>query len=317
MTLPAIMMTLTIGLALNSGPSPSASLAGLGGSKHSAKLQALVDDAVKATRGEFSAAQLDSSQIAATLVDLSRGAVEWGSSRGQIPIYPASVVKLFYLVATCDALEHQRLADTDELRRAMHDMIVDSSNDATAYVLDLLTGTTSGPELDSLTLQAWVEQRNTVNRLFASRGYAGINCNKKPWGDGPYGRETQASKAFTPSRNMLTTDATARLLTEIVTGHAAGAERTQQMLELLARDPQSPSADPDNEANGFSGSAVAAGMKLWSKAGWTSRARHDAACIELADGRRFVVVVFTEGHANERGVIPALVRRIIAGVGSR
>ena len=44
-------------------------------------------------------------------------------------------------------MEDGKLKDTAELRRAMQDMIVDSYNEATGYIVDLLTGTTSGPEL--------------------------------------------------------------------------------------------------------------------------------------------------------------------------
>ena len=315
MTLSTVLMTLVLGaLAGAANPAPG-TLAGLPGSKHSQKLQAFVDDAVRAATTEFGPTALDTSQVAVTLVDISKPTAEWASTRGQSPIYPASVVKLFYLVAAHDALEANRLNDSAELQRALHDMIVDSSNDATSYVLDVLTGTTSGPELDSLALTAWADQRNAVNRLFAARGYLGINCNKKPWGDGPYGRETQASKAFAPGRNLLTTDATARLLSEIASGHAGTPERCQQMMDLLARDPQHSSDDPDDQGRGFSGGALSADMKLWSKAGWTSRVRHDAACIRLKDGRRFVLVTFTEGHGDERGIVPAIARSVLTALG--
>lgn len=315
MTLSAVMMTLALGALAGGANSAPGSLAGLPASKHSQKLQTIVDDAVRAVITEFDSPALDTSQVAVTLVDISKPAAGWASTRGMAPIYPASVVKLFYLVAAHDAIETHRLKDTEELQRALRDMIVDSSNDATSYVLDVLTGTTSGPELDSLALAAWADQRNAVNRLFAARGYSGINCNKKPWGDGPYGRETQASKAFAPGRNLLTSDATARLLSEIATGHASSPDRCKQMMELLARDPQRPTDDPDDQGRGFSGGALTAEMKLWSKAGWTSRVRHDAACIQLKDGRRFVLVTFTEGHGDERGIVPAIARSIFRALG--
>jgi len=117
-------------------------------------LQALVDDAVHQTLAKFAGQQLKPDQIAVTLVDLrDREHPVCSSYRGDAQIYPASVVKLFYLVAAHRWLEDGRLQDTEELRRAMHDMIVDSYNEATHYIVDLLTGTTSGPELsvDELT----------------------------------------------------------------------------------------------------------------------------------------------------------------------
>jgi hypothetical protein len=56
------------------------------------------------------------------------------------------------------------------------------------------------------------------------------------------------------------------------------------------------------------------GAKLWSKAGWTSETRHDAAYVELPDGRKFVLVTFTANHADEREIIPHIAREILAGI---
>jgi hypothetical protein len=53
-----------------------------------------------------------------------------------------------------------------ELERAITDMIVDSSNDATSLIVDTLTGTTSGPELPDAPFETWKHQRNLVNRYF-------------------------------------------------------------------------------------------------------------------------------------------------------
>lgn len=277
-------------------------------------LQVIVDRAAQAVLSEFHEQKLQPSQLAITLVDLREPArPQRGSFRGDQPIYPASVIKLFYLAATHRWLEDGKLTDTPELRRALRDMIVDSSNDATHYVVDLLTGTTSGPELSESELAVWFEKRAVVTRYFAGLGYTGINASKKPWGDGPYGRESQAIKMFEPKRNMLTTDATARLLTEIATGRCVTAERSAEMLALLSRDPASNDSDPDNQAK-FTGPALPAGAKLWSKAGWTSQTRHDAALIELPGGARFVLVVFTTDHASERTLIQSVARVVVSGM---
>jgi len=277
-------------------------------------LQVILDRAVTRTLHEFVDRKLLASQLAVTLVDLRDPAKPQAAQvHGAEPIYPASVVKLFYLAAAHRWLEDQRLADTAELRRAMRDMIVDSSNDATHYVIDLLTGTTSGPELPADELKVWFEKRSAVTRYFASVGYPDINASKKPWGDGPYGRESQAIQLFEPKRNLLTTDATARLLTAIVTGRCVTAARSAEMMTLLARDPGTTDPDPDNQAK-FTGPALPAGARLWSKAGWTSQTRHDAAYIELGDGTKFVLVTFTTNHANERDLIPAIAGKVIAGL---
>lgn len=278
------------------------------------RLQAMVDHAAQSTLEKFSAQKLLPTQLALTLADLSSpGVAPRASVRGDVPIYPASVIKLFYLAATHRWLEDGKLTDTPELRRAMKDMIVDSSNDATHYLIDLLTGTTSGPELSDSEIKVWFEKRSAVTRYFSGLDYTDVIASKKPWGDGPYGRESQAIRLFEPKRNMLTTDATARLLVEIGTGKCITAARSAEMMALLARDIGTKDSDPDNQAK-FSGPALPAGTKLWSKAGWTSQTRHDAIYVELPGGAKFVLVVFTTDHANEREIIRTVVRTVVEGM---
>lgn len=273
-------------------------------------MQGFLNDAVAQTVKKFAGAKLAPEEIAATLVSLPDGAQ--ASHRGDVPIYPASVVKLFYLEAAHRWMEEGKLQDTEELRRAMRDMIVESYNEATHYVVDVLTGTTSGPELPPAEMEEWSRKRNAVNRYFAGRGFAKINANQKPWGEGPYGREREfVGKAYT-NRNALTTEATARLMREIATGQAVSAKRSAEMMELLSRDPFSKTTDPDDQAHGFTGGAIPPGGKIWSKAGWTSQTRHDCAYIELPNGAKFILVVFTVNHANEREIIPSLARLVIA-----
>lgn len=273
--------------------------------------QALADRAAQAAFARFTAPQLRPEQLALTLVDLrAPAAPPRASVRGGEMIYPASVIKLFYLAAAHRWMEDGRLPDTPELRRAMKDMIVDSSNDATHYVIDLLTGTTSGPELPEAEIKLWFEARNAVTRYFTGLGYTGVYAHKKPWGDGPYGRESQAIRLFEPKRNMLTTDDTARLMVEIVSGRCVTAARSAQMMELLARDLATSDPDPDNQAK-FSGPVLPAGAKLWSKAGWTSQTRHDATCVELPNGAKYVLVVFTTGHAQEREILRTVATTVV------
>jgi len=253
-------------------------------------------------------------QICVTLVDLAGTGPVQASYRGDALVYPASVVKLFYLAAAHRWLEDGRLSDSTELRRALRDMIVDSYNEATHYVVDVLTGTTSGPELTPDALRAWVDQRNAVNRWFVSLSYpTDINMNKKPWCEGPYGREKQAIDALRPNRNLLTTDATARLFTEIALDRLVTPERCGQMRTLLSRDPGA-KPTPEDQITGFIANGLPRGAKLWSKAGWTSETRHDSALIELPGGRRVVLVIFTTGHATEVELLPRLARSVLAAL---
>ena len=275
------------------------------------RVQEIVNQAVQRTVNQFGEKKLEADQLAVTLVDLRdfKNPVQ-GSHRGGEQIYPASVIKLFYLAAAHHWMEEGKLSDTEELRRAMRDMIVDSYNEATGYIVDLLTETTSGPELSPADMEAWYEKRNAVNRYFASLDYKNINVNRKPWCEGPYGREKQSVNLHKPNhRNWLTTDATARLLTEIVTGRSVTPERSRQMMELLKRDPFNTKAE--TQSREYTGKALSDGATLWSKAGWTSETRHDAAYVELPDGNRFVLVVFTVNQAQEKEIIPTVTRTVI------
>jgi beta-lactamase class A len=196
-------------------------------------------------------------------------------------------------------------------------MIVDSSNEATQYVLDVITHTTGGYELPPKEMQEWQYQRNAVNRYFTSLGYTNINTNQKTFCEDAYGREQVSRGKNGENRNKLTTDATARLMMEIVTGKAVTPERSSQMMTLLKRDYTGKSSDADDQGHGFTGIALSdvSGAKLWSKAGWTSTTRHDVAYVELPDGKKFVLATFTTEHANEREIIPTVARAVIDGLG--
>lgn len=282
--------------------------------ENSPDLQAILSKAVSETLNKFQPKNLQPENLAATLIDLRDAQnPRMAHVRGDQPIYPASVVKMFYLVATHQWLKNGKLKDTPELRRALHDMIVDSSNDATHQIVDVLTDATGGGELSPAELKIWAMKREAINRYFKSLDYNDINVTQKTYCEGLYGRERQFWNEG-KNRNMLTTNSTARLLAEIALGRAVDADHSKQMLELLKRDPyKDAEKDPDSQDVGFTGIALknVPNVRLWSKAGWTSNSRHDAAYLEMPDGRRFVLVVFTEKFANEREIIPDIAGKIL------
>ncbi|MEQ1646156.1 MAG: serine hydrolase, partial [Pyrinomonadaceae bacterium] len=212
-------------------------------------------------------------------------------------------------------LEDKKVTMTTELQRGLKDMIVDSSNEATQYILDVLTNTASGAEMPQKDFEAWQFKRNRVNRWFSSMGYTNINVNQKTFCEDAYGIEQQSRAYKGQNRNMITTNATARLMAEIVTGNLNTPERTTRMMDLMKRDPFAKSNDPDNQATGFTGKLLIdrkmTDAKLWSKAGWTSKTRHDVAYVETRDGMKFVIAVYTENHANERDIIPTIAGKVI------
>ncbi len=281
-------------------------------------LQTLLDKSVSETLASFAAKNFKADEVAATLIDLSDPAkFKMAEVRGGQRIYPASVVKLFYLAALERQLEDGKVTMTPELMRGLRDMIVDSSNEATQYILDVITDTSSGAELPQKQFEVWQAKRNRVNRFYTSMGYTNINVNQKTFCEDAYGIEQQSRNYKSENRNGLTTNATARLLAEIVTGRMNTPERTAAMMTLLKRDPFG-KGDGEDQAHGFTGKLLIdrkmTDAKLWSKAGWTSKARHDAAYIETAEGLKFVLVVFTENHATDKDSIPMIAGKILDGL---
>ena len=241
--------------------------------------------------------------------------------RGEVPFYPCSVVKAFYLAAAEARLEEGALRDHAELDRAMRDMIRWSSNTATNYVIDLVTGTTGDTLLDEGPMREWAERRQWVNRYFRGLGWpeaAGINLCQKLMDDDRYGREKSFVRMGGNNHNRLTTDAAARLFYAIFTGRMVSGARSRTTADFLARPLEDAEfvAHPMGQIKGYFGAGLPRGAKLWSKAGWTtwtgdadaSYRRHDAAYVELPSGRAFILVAFTEGReiSARETVLPAV-----------
>jgi beta-lactamase class A len=74
------------------------------------------------------------------------------------------------------------------------------------------------------------------------------------------------------------------------------------MMQLLKRSLNNADEDnnEENQVNGFLGEGLPPHAKLWSKAGWTSQVRHDAACMEIPGRTPYLLVVFTEGKENSQ-----------------
>lgn len=257
-------------------------------------------------------------RIAVTWVRYDQASPATGSGCGaswadQKLIYPASVVKLIYAVAAEHWLERDLLPDSEELRRALRDMLAESSNDATGLIVDLLTGTTSGPSLRSPAWEQWQHQRQVVNRWIRGLGWPElerVNCCQKTWGDGPYGREKAFYGETNANRNALCTAAVGRMLEAVMTDGVLSPPACQRLRTRLLRslDQEARAADPENQVDGFLGAGLPAGSTLWSKAGWMSQARHDAAWWQLDAQPPNLLVVFTEGAelANDESLLPAM-----------
>lgn len=267
-------------------------------------IESAIKRTAEVTLKEFPKLMADN--LAISVVDLSNpAAVRRADYHGDVPFYPASLVKLFFMIETF----HQGHL-TPEIERALREMIRVSDNDAAAFLLDVLTDTASGSELEGKALDEFIDRRRKLNRYFGSLGYD-MSAMAKPWSFGPYGRDMQLMGENLLNRNRATANTFASLLLWIVRRQAISSQASEAMLALLER-PLAPPRPEENQVKGFLGEGLPPTARLWSKEGDTSEVRHDAAYIELAGGRKFIIVILTRGAADDLTLLPSVGRHLIA-----
>src|SRR5437016_7357600 len=250
--------------------------------------------------------RLTADNLALSVIDLTKPESPIRADyHGDASFYPASLVKLFFMAE----VYHQGKL-TPEIERALREMIWVSDNDAAAFLVDILTETCSGSELDGKALEDFIDRRRKLNRSFASLGYD-ISAMMKPWSFGPFGRDMQLLGENKVNRNRASANSFASLLFWIVRRHAISRQASDAMLALLER-PLAPPRPTENQVKDFFGESLPSGSKLWSKEGDTSEVRHDAAYLELPSGKKLVVVILTRGAADDKTLLPAIGKHLLA-----
>jgi len=231
-------------------------------------------------------------------------------------IYPASIVKLVYALAIYNWIENKTILRDTQVDEATQEMLRNSSNDATSFILDLLTGTTSGPSLEIEIFSRWKYQRTIINDWLKTLSWEELkdfNCCQKTWEDRPYGREKDFYGASNKNRNAMTTDGTARIMEEIMQNISFN-EKNINLKDCMFREinEQSQHKDANNQINGFLGEGIPKKVPFWSKAGLMSEVRHDSAWWINKNQSKTLLVVFTEGKefANDINFLPEFSKAI-------
>ncbi|HEY9871962.1 MAG TPA: hypothetical protein V6D12_00905, partial [Candidatus Obscuribacterales bacterium] len=181
--------------------------------KHSEKLQSIVNELVEIAADQNLPTQL----LSITLIDAKTGEIA-GYQQDELR-YPASVVKMFWLVAIYAQIEKGTLAKAKGLDENIDKMIKKSDNNGASFILDKITDTESQPELKEEEFKIWLNKREKVNRFFLNAGYDGININQKTYPvpainlTEPQGTELQMrGNPEAPIRNTIKTKHSARLI---------------------------------------------------------------------------------------------------------
>jgi hypothetical protein len=276
----------------------------------SQKLQPIVDRIVKYS----TANKLPLDALSIALIDAKTG--ETAQYQGDVERYPASVVKMFWLVAAYQKIGQKELTEVS-LRPAIEQMIFKSDNQGASQILDAVTQTTSTPKnLPANELAINQQQRQKVNDFFLQAGYSkDINVSQKtfpipqenimePKG---FDQQLRGENIQKPIRNRITTNDAARLMYEIVSGKSIDPITSQKMTALLTRntDPtfwkkQPPNPVDFNPVESFFGEGLPVGktQNIVSKAGWTSASRQEVAFIQSKDGQTsYILAVFGDNAA--------------------
>ncbi len=238
--------------------------------------------------------------------------------RAQAPFYPASVVKAFFMVAFLEQVKEKNIILDTEDERALENMIKISSNDATSYVLDRITGTHGGAVLSQSEMEAWWEKRSWVQRYFDGYSWPEFDPIKvchSTFEESPYGREQTARDLY--GSNSLTPLAAATLMHGIAAGQMIDPAYSAQMMGLLSRewerDPRPLEKGEVDQVRGYIAQAVPDHFKVWSKAGLTSVTRNDLVYVEGPRGQAITIAVFSKGSvcATSMQFLPTLGRFLL------
>jgi beta-lactamase class A len=244
---------------------------------------------------------------------------------GERPVYPASVVKLVYLMAAYAWEEQGRLRIDGALRRELTGMTYKSSNVATQRVVAALTDTQPGPALDGEAYRDFKERRLAVKRWLKTLGIRGIHSIHPTYDGGDISaRERQLlqdpgvpgglsdAEGNLRNRQAMTAVGTAKLLALLASDLALDERRSELVRRHMRRDP---AKQPYLTHRIAGGALKTSGVEVYSKTGTWGPIFADAGIIRHVSAKQLVLAVFIESRPAYRGdFIAALAGRCSAAL---
>ncbi|MCX7055302.1 MAG: serine hydrolase, partial [Proteobacteria bacterium] len=246
-----------------------------------------VQHAVERARTDFLSQQtFDRMHVTVLLRDREghwrRGAVEGGRLA-----YPASSVKLGFLVGAVHWCHEQGKAP-DCLDEFVRPMIVDSDNLATGEVVDRISGAANAPVAGN-DAEAWIERRRYTERVLESAGLLGLQrlfTKTYPTNSGEEPADLERLAWQRLGRNAMTTDLASALMLNVAMG-TLEPQATDYMRSLLRR--------PAFSGHSSLGGGLPPGSVHENKIGSAFDTLQDVMYAELPNGQQLVISAFTNG----------------------
>ena len=268
------------------------------------KLQKTVDEIVDFTKNQKFPIQT----LSITIIDVETG--EYAGYQQEKLRYPASVVKLFWMVNLYAQIEKGILSET-EFPEYLDAMIQKSDNEAASYIVDRITKTEYRQNIKGEEYKNWRKKRLKINQYFQKAGYKDINVSQKTFPipslklARPKGSELKLRKNSQKANlNKISTQQVARLLYEIHHNKSVSEKSSSKMAELLTIDAgtrnlkrHDKNLNEFNPVRGFLSASLPDKVDFKGKAGWTSGSRNDAGIITTPNGKSYILVVFGEDRA--------------------
>lgn len=268
------------------------------------QLQKIVDEVVNFVESN----KFPTQSLSITIIDVETG--EYAGYQQEKLRYPASVVKLFWMVNLYAQIETGILSEAD-FPQYLDAMIKKSDNEAASHIVDRITKTEYKQNIKGKEYQNWRKKRLKINQYFQQAGYDSINVSQKTFPipslklARPKGSELKLrDNSVKSTRNQISTQQVARLLYEIHNNKSVSEKSSLKMAELLNIDTETRNILRDdknpnefNPVRGFLSASLPNTVDFKGKAGWTSNSRNDAGIITTPNGKTYILVIFGENKA--------------------
>ena len=284
------------------------------------RLQHLLAEALAAAGAPEPSAGGPDAAAACLVAPDAEGALRGASVQAHRLFYPASLVKLFHATAYMLAVDTGRLEPVEEDERALAAMLRQSSDDADQYLVGRLTGAPPQVWLDGDALTAWMGRRAALGETIAALHvpeFAGMVIAHPTFADGPFGAEHRFRQA--QGGNRLSPLAMTRLLAMLTGAIEPAVPGAGRIVGWLDRAPaRRTGGDRTAQVGGCLAQDLPADIDVWSKAGWTSSVRHDAAWLRWPSGASAWLVVMTSGDrlAASESFLPTVGRHVVQALGN-